>query len=136
MIFGCQGVSPLCFLNSIALFISRSRRISNDISVDYMCKKHLEGQIGPRHEIGKKKCFCEVNSTANFCQMTLHFGNFPHSVNISKDVENCLNFLVKIHIQLFLMQTSSNVMKHISHKVRRSYLAISECFDAPKIFYC
>ena len=47
-----------------------------------------------------------------------------------------LNFLVKIHIQLFVLQTSSNVLKHISHKVRRSYLAISGCFDAPKIFYC
>ena len=44
LILGCQGVSPLCFLNSIALFISRSRRISNEISLDYMCKKHLEGQ--------------------------------------------------------------------------------------------
>ena len=47
-----------------------------------------------------------------------------------------LNFLVKIHIQLFVLQTSSNVLKHISHKVRRSYLAISGCFDAPKISYC
>ena len=37
-----------------------------------------------------------------------------------------LNFLVKIHIQLFVLQTSSNVLKHISHKVRRSYLAIEK----------
>ena len=27
-----------------------------------------------------------------------------------------LNFLVKIHIQLFLLQTSRNVLKHIIHK--------------------
>ena len=37
---------------------------------------------------------------------------------------------MKIYIQLFVLQTSSNVLKHISHKVRRSYLAISGCFDA------
>ena len=36
-----------------------------------------------------------------------------------------LNFLVKIRIQLFVLQTSSNALKHISHKVRRAYLAIS-----------
>ena len=27
-----------------------------------------------------------------------------------------LNFLVKIHIQLFLLQTSRNVLKHVIHK--------------------
>ena len=30
-----------------------------------------------------------------------------------------LNFLVKIHIQLFLLQTSRNVLKHILHKLGR-----------------
>ena len=43
-----------------------------------------------------------------------------------------LNFLVKIHIQLFVLQTSSNVLKQKSHKVRRSYLVISGCFDAQR----
>ena len=38
-----------------------------------------------------------------------------------------LNFLVKIQIQLFVLQTSRNVLQHNIHKCKggRSYLAIS-----------
>ena len=74
MIFGCQGVSPLCFLNSIALFISRSRRISNEISLDCMCKKYLEGQLllGPRPEIGPKNYTLKLRKSRQFCQQKYH----------------------------------------------------------------
>ena len=46
-----------------------------------------------------------------------------------------LNFLVKIHIQLFVLQTSSNVLKHISHKVRRPFLDACK-FKLPDGTFC
>ena len=32
-----------------------------------------------------------IHSTAIFCQMTLHFGNFPEPLNMSSILENCQN---------------------------------------------
>ena len=47
-------LSSLLFKFYHSLYLQKEAH-SSEISLDYMSKKHLEGQLGPRHIIGQKK---------------------------------------------------------------------------------
>ena len=49
-------------------------------------------EIGPLFRVLRKRViFLLITSTAIYCQMNLHFGNFPHPSSCSRIVENCQN---------------------------------------------